>query len=95
MTPVEIRLRAASLIEERGWTQEEFEGPGGQLCALGAILVAANEPMGRSTSWGTTAATEAVTLIEDELDVVDLSNWNDAPARTQAEVVAALRGQLS
>lgn len=52
--PVDVRrailLRAAEVVEERGWTKGTWEAPDGSVCFLGAIGVAAKEH-GIGTRW--------------------------------------------
>ena len=55
-------------------------------CAIGALAAAADDRL------GTGSAVSTADVIADELGVGSLPAWNDEPGRTQAEVVAALRG---
>ena len=90
MTPTEILKEARRLIAEKGWTQGSFArhsngdpiGPLGDnaacYCALGAIRKTGNGP-------------EQVFAVFALADVVGdyVSDWNDDPARTKEEVLAA------
>jgi hypothetical protein len=64
--PGELLHKAKALIIERGWTRGLYEGPGGCLCAKGALYVAAGgNPVGyfgRSASIKT-ALIEAADLL--------------------------------
>lgn len=77
--------RAAELIEEHGWCQGGFYDDQGRMCVDFALLMAE-----------ATSNERARRLLTDELrrrgdrerSVVE---WNDAPGRTQLEVLAVLR----
>jgi hypothetical protein len=103
MTPTnsrEVLLAAADLLERGTWTQGCYardaagvavyynEDSARSFCLLGAMrLVAEGHPHYRS----------ARVVLEDHLGVKAdgsgpcLGDWNDAPGRTKAEVVAKLR----
>lgn len=81
----EILLRAAEIIEERGWCQRSFgDYKRGPKCAAGAIIEAAHDAHrgGR--------VHELIRRAKPTGDHLML--WNDADGRTAAEVVARLRG---
>lgn len=82
MTPKEILLAAATLLETKGWTQGEFKNDyNGKCCALGAI--------NRSTK-----SNELSRVTCGHLQVYlngSVIVWNDHPDRTAAEVTATLR----
>lgn len=95
MTPAEILTKAADLLEKPGaWTQKELgrRADGTPIrcgedmaeavcyCISGAIIaIAGPDHLMRCT--------RAVEKVTRKLPVI----WNDAPERTQAEVVAKLR----
>jgi hypothetical protein len=97
LSTADVLDRAADLIEPEGaWTKGGYaRGASGTFvicsenatcfCALGAISVASNR-------WGYTDEPDAraVRVLEGLVEG-PLSGWNDAPERTQAEVVAKLR----
>jgi hypothetical protein len=101
----EILNKAADLIEKPGaWIQDAFsrdehgfaeQGNGRWaahpvcFCALGAIAQAAGMP-DPEWAWATDAA-KALESFVTEHRFCSVTDWNDAPERTQAEVVAALR----
>lgn len=79
-TIADVLSRAADLIVECGWTQGEWEN-NGCFCLDGALMHVKGD-----------------TYTFPELDLVCQATgaesaiwWNDAPERTQAEVVAKLR----
>ena len=87
-----VLLGAAQLIRERGHCKYVFEDVHGSLCARGAIAAAECK-----THWelpwppAGAALHFARTLTWHEVDgVPDIGDWNNAPERTAAEVVAAL-----
>ena len=93
-TVPEVLLRAADLVEARGFGQAgqvpvyRYEvTPADRLCAALAIGVAA----GDTGHWGTSLAAKAERALQEHLGVEDVVDWNDVPGRTAAEVVAALR----
>jgi hypothetical protein len=88
MRASEILSKAADLIEPEGkWCQGSYSNGFGGLCALGAIgevegCIVAGRDFDKSVRF--------------LLDVIDhekrsVAIWNDAPERTQAEVVSAIR----
>ena len=96
----EILNAAASLLEKQGaWTQGSFykmtdDGP--CMCAMGAIAIAGG------LSWdavlnhpATKYLAEQVSGVRSGFPNVFVAPWNDAPGRTQSEVVAALRDAAS
>lgn len=98
MTPSEILLKAADLIEQKGWTQGAYARSGEFevsslhreatcYCTIGAIICATGEArmLGRGVVDGTKARLFA--MIGDH----DIVSWNDTPGRTKEEVVEALR----
>lgn len=97
MTPREVLLKAAALVE-RGWTQDAGarSAKGNHVrstgraavcwCAEGAIQKAAFGGDGYAYHFAKGALLRA--LPKRALSIPD---WNDAPGRTQAEVVAALK----
>jgi hypothetical protein len=97
MTAVSTKLREARALIERGWTQGEYarDKTGRSVdflrhdatcvCAAGAVG-AANGHWPTSSLPGMRFLSLAVGGDGDESDVLQ---WNDAPERTQADVLAA------
>jgi len=98
-TVADILTAAADLIDKPGaWTQHVFAKSSPDAtdhlsgydpkavcwCALGAMEAAAGEELSCMAIFG-----QAETFLVAE--VGNVPSWNDAPNRTQAEVVAALR----
>lgn len=81
--PVAQVLRdAAELIERDGWRQGGLVGEHTAVCIIDAIFAAGPRRGYQSI----------VDAVKAHLGVgVALSTWNDAPDRTEAEVLAALR----
>lgn len=103
LTVSQVLDRAADLIEPEGkWTQggsyalsalgnsiDSIDPEAACFCAMGAVYRSA----GVST-WHKTGALELVDKARKHLATmlgVAMASWNDAPERTQPEVVAALR----
>lgn len=88
-----LKLLEAQALIERGWCQRALHDGNG-FCALGAINQAITgdyTATGIDEEWGRRGAylslAEAVT--GNAHDIGGVVNWNNAPERTQAEVVEA------
>jgi hypothetical protein len=82
-----VLLRAAEIIEERGWCRAAYI-ENGRLCAVGAIATAAE---GNAFSLAPRVE-RAIRSFNDFIGgSVRIEAWNDAPGRTQSEIVNALR----
>lgn len=83
-TPASPLERAARIIEQRGWCQNDFFNPRGGVCLDFALLI--SDPESNEA---------ARRLVEAELrrrgEPGNVVRWNDHPARTQEEVVGLLR----
>jgi hypothetical protein len=85
----EILLKAADLIESRGWTRYQFENSEGSLCMIGAMRVAVYG----STSLNSPAENELI-MADNKLAGFlgcHVSAWNDRGAVSKEEVIAKLR----
>ena len=82
-----LRTARERLARPGGWIQGDFERNGG-FCVAGACGM---ELRTRSTK----ATSDAISRLEELIgrDWIDL--WNDAPGRTQAEVVALVDRAIS
>lgn len=87
MTPREVLLRAADHMEKYGWRQRRRGMRGEPCCAIGAIAAAIpdSEP-------DDALEMSARAALRRHARIDDIPAWNDAPDRTAAEVIAALRG---
>lgn len=81
-------LDAADYIEKNGHIKHRMRGPGDSACVLGALVKVCNA---LPESLPPTALDSAERLMR-HLGTIGIVSWNDAPERTQEEVVAALRG---
>lgn len=82
-----VLMGAADYLEEHGWLRHYFGYDGGPACALGAIHVAMG---GRMPGYpGRDADHETVNALG--LPYRGVTHWNDAPGRTETEVVTRLR----
>lgn len=91
LTVAEVLERAADLIEPEGrWVKGELAkyNPDGFVCgcAMGAILDVPSDAI-----WDALAFIEAGLPQTRPGGLRPIAAWNDAPERTQAEVVAKLR----
>jgi hypothetical protein len=103
MTPQEILLRAADIIEAtpNAWTQGAMaRNPKGLkvnpnhptaacFCSLGAIQKAVIDIP--NAPWVEAEALLAGSLSNNEATMLTIVRWNDAPERTVSEVVAQMR----
>lgn len=94
VTPEIAKLcqKAADLIEEHGHAKGKFEDADGCVCLFGAINLAEN---GNADEWSGEEAALAQAKALGFDSVNDLLHWNDAPERTQAEVLARLRSVVA
>lgn len=87
ITPAEVLRRAADLIEQEGWVQGEFGGPGVGYCALGAIRVQYDDVP-------SSPCTTAIEILNASLPPRFKGwapRWNDYPQRRASSVVRHLR----
>lgn len=97
-TPADIAVEARRLINRDGWTQGDFGSRDHGWCLVGACQRAAEQPLDSMRPGQQLAG--LYSLLMDELDthrilgyVPDsgmLIRWNDAPTRTQDEVLSLL-----
>jgi len=88
----EALLRAAALLEARGWVQRTGRGENGEYCLSEAIVEMTGIFLGASN--GVRVWNGTVDLVAQEVGVASVAGvvaWNDAPDRTQEEVVGLLR----
>ena len=81
-----VLLAAARLIEQRGWTRDDYERDG-RFCVMGAINHAVT---GKADGTFSPLVNEARIRLSEHTSCGVLA-WNSAPGRTKAEVLAALR----
>jgi hypothetical protein len=99
----EVLNKAADLIEERGWVRGSagWPGMGPGLCLEGGMMAACGETF-TSVNLFEFWACPAYRAVQEHLDLTPgegadhqpLSppyRWNDAPTRTEAEVIETLR----
>ncbi len=82
----DVLLGAADVIERGGWCQGAYERSG-SFCVSGAIRKASGW---KADGHLTTICVDAHGALWQALGE-NMADWNDAPGRTQAEVVAKLR----
>lgn len=99
-TTADVLRHAALLIEERGWCRADRQSPDGQLCIVGAIELAQfgsvhelGDIDGVPSEQIDPFALPGAMAVEKYLGLEARGTWgwNDAPGRTAAEVIAALR----
>lgn len=93
MTTCALRLKAAEVIEERGWCQRAFQQRDGSVCLIGALSVvltgAATADSAALKPYRDTVA--SLGFMTDIGGFMSAVAWNDAPERTKEEVLARLR----
>lgn len=90
MTTQELRNKAADYIEAHGWCQGRYEDDG-RVCVVGALRMAAFGAIDRNFEMPTVNAYRSACGELAHGIETPVSTWNDAPERTQAEVIAKLR----
>jgi hypothetical protein len=99
-TTRDVLLHAALLIEERGWCRVDRQDADGHLCLVGAIEVAQfGSVYDTEADWNPSISLEqldpfglpAVAVVTKHVGAEKAWHWNDAPGRTAAEVISALR----
>jgi len=83
-----ILFKAAKRIERLGWKQGAYGTEDGPCCIAGATIHVARELENHECGMAARRRLEA----HLGLALFGLPAWNDTPGRTQAEVIAALRG---
>lgn len=87
-----LLLKAAAVIDERGWCQNEIGSRDGQVCLEGALYVAFYGKLAVNHYLESHPVTyEALCRIRKAVGMNAAFEWNDAPGRTKEEVVAKLR----
>ena len=87
--PRRLLWDAANLIEKRGHAKHALEDASGRLCAIGALDCAATgSPLTCDFSDTGHLAWQRLTK---RIGCQQVSIWNNAPERTAAEVIQALR----
>jgi hypothetical protein len=100
----EVLVRAIEVIERRGWCQDYLMDPNtGAVCAHGAIKCAGSNAITRDAwahmGWRLASVRAADALawvltahgeLGDGCAAFGVPRWNDHPARTREEVIAAL-----
>ena len=71
-------MKAWELLEQTGWCQGAMTDQDGCICAFHAVI--------QIYGYGSPEESRLSWLIEGSI-----STWNDAPGRTKAEVIAALK----
>lgn len=90
-----VLRRAAQIIRERGHAKMALEDKRGGVCFFGALNVARTgvAKWVGPNSGGTDAYPDALrSLLKEKRGLAEWADWNNAPERTAAEVIAALEG---
>ncbi len=78
----ECYLKAIEVIEQKGWCQGQPINAKGEVCVAGAIQMATHQSLELQG--------HALNLLHETLGTM-ISKWNDAPERTESEVIAKLK----
>lgn len=89
MNTSEILIRAKQELITRGWCQGMYRSPQQEVCSIGAIIAASCAAS--SDDYGTTFVVSAEIVLHRALGggPRSIMSWNDDPARTPEEVLAA------
>src|SRR5437879_1675262 len=90
----ELMLKAAVLLEEKGWIQNIIRNKNG-FCAAGALFYSSAEPLKLvGELLRKPIYTKAIEKLKEEVVKAGYDNvpdWNDARGRTKEQVIAKLR----
>jgi hypothetical protein len=94
MTPREVLLAAAELLERDGWCQGQLWDERGRRCASGAILFSS---LGVPPTPNPDLVDSARVMLFGHCpkDVLSIPHWNDSPGQTAENVIATLRRAAS
>lgn len=83
-----VLLKAADVIEKRGWIKGTLEGSAGRVCAIGAINLVESGVVdaGRMALRDSVAISKLGCYLNNEVDI-----WNDVVAKSSAEVMAVMK----
>jgi hypothetical protein len=90
----EIFEKAAEILEQKGWCQEEYEDLTGRLCFVGALRWAMFGTAGLPSLGLSNQEWEPHRLVLVHAEAVlgeDPTGWNDVPWRTAAEVIDTMK----
>ena len=91
MSDIAAKLDEARALIEKGWCQRAFElhsSQGACYCTMGAFYRALGELSEDDEETAFRTLIKAIGLPAEDTQVFE---WNDAPERTQAEVIEAFR----
>lgn len=86
----EIFEGALAVLDERGWTRGAPTSPGGPVC-LGIALTLACKAGSVSTHSQDYVRAQRFLLTANDLTLLNVVGWNDAPGRTYEDVVLVLK----
>lgn len=86
-------LKAAKVIDDRGWCRNQLQDPQGHVCMLGAVGVAANgDPSGAAYGAGFAAASALRVIAEQRYGAhYSVPRLNDDTFKTKKQAVGFLR----
>ena len=87
-----VLVRAAEIIEETGWTQNEYKNiDTGAVCAQRAIYIAVCEENPNDDHEQRRRYTHLEAMVARRVGEATVSTWNDATDQTATRVCATLR----
>lgn len=91
MKPVDILTSTKAVLENEGWTQENFHDANGY-CILGAFNKSFNDLEGTPDDYGTycEATKYASDCCGERYGIFSLIGWNDGAGRTKEDVLNLL-----
>jgi hypothetical protein len=81
-------LSVAKGLVANGWIQGELYDDHGNYCVMGALYEAEATDRGFADALVSLCGAAAVDCVNSGVGKHPIADWNDAPGRTQAEVVA-------
>lgn len=91
MTHNELIDRAVAILKSRGWCQKQFENNLGEVCIIGALNRACDDPSDLMLEVFVIQRILARLGMHGE-SAFALGRWNDRASRTKEEVILALQG---
>lgn len=95
MNASEVLIKAAEVLETKGWTKGSYVGPFGRHCAVGAIWVACGYKKGKVDSMDGQLSRIAqdclASFIRDKYNfIMSIEGWNDGYAKNGKEVIETM-----
>ncbi len=99
----ELLLKAADLIEERGWAQNAFQNDQGNLCIVGALNsvlygnayavspIIGSDLVNKNQKLLVKAQELLIKILNKDNQIKNLYSWNDLLSTSKEEVISILK----